>query len=145
MGPQVTAPEAVPAVERIIAGDLLKRGAMIAPAALVVGALVDGRHGVLTVAFALAIVLANLALSAALLAWAAPQSPTVLMATALGGFLGRMVVVGVAVWAVHDAPWVHMGLLGVAVLVTHLGLLAWETKYVSASLAFPALKPRGDL
>ena len=26
-------------------------------------------------------------------------------------------------------------------IVTHLGLLFWETRYVSASLAFPGLKP----
>jgi hypothetical protein len=29
----------------------------------------------------------------------------------------------------------------VTLLVTHLGLLFWELRYVSASLAFPALKP----
>ena len=28
-----------------------------------------------------------------------------------------------------------------SIIVTHLGLLLWETKYVSASLAFPGLKP----
>ena len=147
MGTQVTIPqasEATPPVERIIATDLLRRGALLAPVALVVGALVDGRNGVFTMAFALAVVLTNLVVSAALLAWAAPKGPTLLMGTALGGFLGRMVVVGIAVWAVHDAAWIHMGLLGVAILATHLGLLAWETRYVSASLAFPALKPRGE-
>ena len=31
---------------------------------------------------------------------------------------------------------------GVTIIVTHLGLLFWETRYVSASLAFPALKPK---
>jgi len=36
-----------------------------------------------------------------------------------------------------------LGTLGAAVLlVTYLGLLFWETRYVSASLAFPGLKPR---
>jgi len=35
--------------------------------------------------------------------------------------------------------------LAVAILVTHLGLLFWETRYVSATLAYPGLKPRrGD-
>ena len=29
-------------------------------------------------------------------------------------------------------------------LVTHLGLLFWELRYVSASLAFPGLKPTTD-
>ena len=27
-------------------------------------------------------------------------------------------------------------------LITHIGLLMWETRYVSMSLAFPGLKPR---
>ena len=144
MGTPMTADAPTPAVERAIARDLLRRGAMVTPVALAVGAAVDGRNGLLTVAFALVVVLANLALSASLLAWAAPQSPTVLMATAMGGFLVRMALVGLAVWAVNDATWVHLGLLAVALLATHLGLLAWETRYVSASLAFPGLKPRGE-
>jgi hypothetical protein len=32
--------------------------------------------------------------------------------------------------------------LALTILVTHLGLLAWETRYVSATLAYPGLKPR---
>ncbi|MEY4224878.1 MAG: hypothetical protein RIS33_1812, partial [Actinomycetota bacterium] len=32
--------------------------------------------------------------------------------------------------------------LGFTIIVTHLGLLVWEMRYVAASLAFPALKPR---
>ena len=31
--------------------------------------------------------------------------------------------------------------LGATLVVSHLGLLLWETRYVSASLAFPGLKP----
>ena len=42
---------------------------------------------------------------------------------------------------VKDEPWIDLVALGVTVLVTHLGLLFWELRYVSASLAFPALKP----
>jgi hypothetical protein len=35
--------------------------------------------------------------------------------------------------------------LGIAVVATHVGLLIWEARYLSVSLAFPALKPtRGD-
>jgi hypothetical protein len=138
------APFEIPPVERIIARDLLRRGAVAAPVLIAVCALAAGRTGALTAAYAVAIVVTNLVASAALLAWAAPQGPTVLMGTALGGFLFRMVLVGLAVWAVSDVDWVNVKLLAVTVLVTHLGLLAWETKYVSASLAYPALKPRGD-
>lgn len=138
-----TLPETLP-VERAIARDLLRWGALFAPAVIAVCALGFGRYGALTAAYAVAIVLANLVASAALLAWAAPKGPTVLMGVALGGFLGRMVVVGLAVWAVSDAAWVNLKLLAVTVLLTHLGLLAWETRYVSASLAYPALKPTGE-
>ena len=28
------------------------------------------------------------------------------------------------------------------ILITHVGLLMWETRYVSISLAYPGLKPR---
>jgi hypothetical protein len=47
-----------------------------------------------------------------------------------------------ALFAVRDQPWVEFVPLGITVLVSHLGLLFWETRYVSASLAFPGLKPR---
>jgi hypothetical protein len=43
---------------------------------------------------------------------------------------------------VRDAGWVELVPLGLTLIVTHLGLLAWEARSVSASLAFPALKPR---
>ena len=77
-----------------------------------------------------------------LLAWAARVSPSVLMATALGGFLVRMTLVGFALYLVKDLGWADLPVLAVTVLVTHLGMLFWETRYVSASLAFPALKPQ---
>jgi hypothetical protein len=137
-------PAGVEPVERLIAADLVKRGLLVAPAIVAVCALIDGRNGALSAAFALVVVLANFFASAAVLAWAA-QSPTLLMAAALSSFLGRMIVVGLAVWAVHGESWVSIKLLAITILVTHLGLLAWETRYVSASLAYPGLKPRrGD-
>ena len=44
--------------------------------------------------------------------------------------------------AVRNQPWIDLVALGVTVLVTHLGLLFWELRYVSGSMAFPGLKPR---
>jgi CBS domain-containing protein len=41
----------------------------------------------------------------------------------------------------RDEPWIDLTALAVGVLVTHLGLLFWELRYVSASLAYPGLKP----
>lgn len=135
---------APPPVEKMIAADLVKRGLLIAPVIVAVCALIDGRNGAISAAFALTVVLANFFVSAAVLGWAA-QNPTLLMAAALSSFLIRMIVLGVAVWAVHDETWVSLKLLAVTILVTHLGLLFWETRYVSATLAYPGLKPRrGD-
>jgi hypothetical protein len=137
--------QGVPPVEKLIAADLVKRGLLIAPVIVAVCALIDGRNGAISAAFALTVVLANFFVSAAVLGWAA-QTPTLLMAAALGSFLVRMIVLGVAVWAVHDESWVSLKLLAVTILVTHLGLLFWETRYVSATLAYPGLKPRrGDV
>jgi hypothetical protein len=133
-------PEA-PAVERSIALDMVKRGALVAPIAVLVGAVVGGADIAASVAYGIAIVLTNLLLSAAMLSWAAKQTAGVLMATALGGFFVRMGVVTAAILAVRDQDWVALVPMSVAVLVASLGLLLWETRYISASLAFPGLKP----
>lgn len=130
-----------PAVERTLAGDMVRRGLPAVPALLILGALGWGLDGALSAAYAVAIVMANLTLSAALLAWSARISLALLMGTALFGYLIRLGLIAVAVLAVKDAAWVELWPLGLALVVTHLGLLLWELRYVSASLAFPALKP----
>ena len=61
-----------------------------------------------------------------------------------GGFILRMGLVVAAVLLVKDTAWVSLPALCLTILVTHLGLLIWETRYVSASLAFPALKPQRE-
>lgn len=132
---------AVPEVERELANDMVRRGLPFAPVLVVLGGLVWGVDGALSVAYAVAIVLGNLFLSGAMLGWAARRGGTTLMAMALGGFIVRMVVVTLAVYVVKDMAWVELVPLGIAVLVTSLGLLFWETRYVSASLAFPGLRP----
>jgi hypothetical protein len=63
------------------------------------------------------------------------------MASALGGFLLRLLLLTAVVWAVADQAWVEMVPLGLTLIVTHLGMLIWETRHVSASLAYPGLKP----
>ena len=131
-----------PATERAIARDLARRGAIAAPVAVLAGAAVDGAAGAASVAFALAVVVANLWASAALLAWAARISYGLVMGVALFGFLVRLALVGAAVWAVSDQSWVRDVPLGVTLVVGHLGLLFWEARHVSAPLAFPALMPK---
>ena len=136
------APESPP-VERQLATDMIRRALPVAPVLLAVAALTHGVNGALSAAFGLGLVLVNFALSAASLAWAGRRSLALLMAVALLGYLLRMALVAGAVLAVKDQGWVELLPLGLTIVVTHLGLLFWETRHVSASLAFPGLKPEG--
>jgi len=95
----------------------------------------------LSAAFAIALVLGNFLLSATLTAGAARISLGMVMGAVLFGYLFRLALITGAVLAVKDMGWVHLPVLGLTLIVAHLGLLFWETRYVSASLAFPTLKP----
>ena len=130
-----------PAVEAQVAGDMVRRMLPVFPVLVVLAGLVWGLDGAASGAFAVALVLGNLALSAALLGWAARISLALLMGAALGGFALRLFLLGAVVWLVKDQAWVDITALGFTLIVTHLGLLFWETRHVSASLAYPGLKP----
>ena len=92
-------------------------------------------------AFAIAVVCVNFLLSAALITWTARISIGLMMGAVLFGYLLRLGLIFLAIWLVKDASWVELVPLGITLIVTHLGLLFWELRYVSASLAFPGLKP----
>ena len=131
-----------PAVEQQVASDLLRRAVPLAPVVLLPAALGWGVDGALSAAFALVLVLGNLLLSAALLSWTARVSLGLMMGAALFGYLARLGLVFLAVLLVKDLPWVELVPLGLTIVVSHLGLLVWEARYVSTSLAFPGLLPR---
>ena len=135
---------AAPEVERELAFDMLKRGVWFAPAVLVLASVAWGAEGATSALLAIAVVSVNLLLAALALSWAAKVSLTAIMAVSLGGFAVRMGLVTGVLFAVRDVGWVNMTALGICVIVTHLGLLFWELRYVSASLAFPGLKPTTD-
>ncbi|HEV2759659.1 MAG TPA: ATP synthase subunit I [Acidimicrobiales bacterium] len=130
-----------PAVESQVAGDMARRMLPVFPVLVLVAGLIWGVDGAISGALAVVLVLANLALSAALLGWAARISLALLMAAALGGFILRLVLLTAVVYAVKDQGWVDIVALGITLAVTHVGLLIWETRHVSASLAYPGLKP----
>lgn len=134
----------LPPVEQQIARDMARRALPVAPVLVLVGATFWGAGGALAAGYGVALVVANLLVSAALLAAGARRGPAALGAAALGGFLLRLAVLGVAVLAVH--PFWHFPVvpLCITLLVTHLGLLLWEMRYVSATLAHPGLKPGGE-
>ena len=135
-------PTAGPAPEAVLVKDLTRRAALVAPALLLVGLLGWGVDGALSAGYGLLLVVANFAIAAGLLVWAAPIGLGAFMGAALFGYLLRLGLLFGAVVLVRDAGWVELWPLGLTLIVTHLGLLAWEAKSVSLSLAFPDLKPR---
>ena len=130
-----------PEVERELVFDMLKRGIWFAPGIIGLATIVWGTKGAASAAVAIAIVSVNLVLAALGLSWAAKVSLTAIMAMSLFGFAARMGLVTLVLLAVRHEPWINLTALGVTVLVTHLGLLFWELRFVSASLAYPGLKP----
>jgi hypothetical protein len=133
--------DATPEVERELATDMLKKGVWVAPAVTLLCTAIWGLDGLTSALFGLGLLLVNLALSVASYSWAAKRSQTHLLGVALFGFLVRMAILVVAVMLVQDQPWIDLGALGTTILVTYVGLLVWEARVVSASLAFPGLKP----
>lgn len=131
----------IPAVERQVVLDMARRAAMAAPVLLVAGLVIWGQKGVASVGYALAVVLVNFALSAVVLTRATRFGPAGLMAGVMGGFVVRMGLVLVAIVAVRDAAWAERAPLAITLLASHLGLLIWEARHLSISLAFPGVKP----
>ena len=139
--PSMSAPVAGDPVELEISSDMVKRGLLVAPLLMLVGYLIWGSAGAWSSAFAIGLVLVNFLLSAMLIGWAAKISLVVLMAATMFGYLFRLGLIFAAVFVVKDAAWISLPAVGAAIIVTHLGLLVWELRYVSISLAYPGLKP----
>jgi hypothetical protein len=120
---------------------MVKRGLVAAPVLIAVCGVIWGGDGAFSSAYAIALVLVNFGLSAAIIAWTGRISLAVMMGGVLFGYLFRLGLIFVAVYIVKDAGWISLPALGASIIVTHLGLLVWELKYVAISLAHPGLKP----
>ncbi|MEX2253021.1 MAG: hypothetical protein WD649_02615 [Thermoleophilaceae bacterium] len=129
-----------PAPEVRISRDMVRRGLWVAPAIIVVSAMIWNSAGAWSSAYALGLVLANFLASAALIALASKISLALLMGATLFGYLIRLGVIFVAVWLVRDAAWISFPALGATIIVSHLGLLVWELKYVAISLAHSGVR-----
>jgi hypothetical protein len=131
-----------PAPEGAIVRDMFRKVLVAGPILIVAFGLIWGLDGAYSTAYGLAIVIVNFALAAALMAYSARISLGLMMFAALFGYLIRLGLILAAILLVRDASWVELVPLGITIVVAHLGLLFWEMKYISASLAFPALKPK---
>jgi hypothetical protein len=128
-------------VEIKVSADMVKRGIVVAPVLVAIAAVIWGADGAWSSLFAIALVLVNFLLSAALISYTAKISLGLMMGATLFGYLIRLGLIMLAVLLVKDAGWISLPALGATIIVTHLGLLLWELKYVAITLAHPGLKP----
>ncbi len=130
-----------PAPEVGVTKDMVRRGLIVAPLIIAVCGVIWGMNGAYSSAYGIVIVLVNFALAATLVAVTARISLGLMMGAVLFGYLVRLGLIFLAVLLVKDSGWISLPALGATIIVTHLGLLVWEMKYVALSLAHPGLKP----
>ncbi len=131
-----------PSPAMAVAVDLAKRSLWLVPVVVTVSAAFWGLDGVASTMYAVAIVVVNFLLSAYLLAVTGRISAALMAGAALFGFLLRLGLIFLAVYLVRDQQWMELVPFAITLIATHLVLLFWEMRYVSASLAFPGLKPQ---
>ncbi|MHB1139680.1 MAG: ATP synthase subunit I [Microthrixaceae bacterium] len=131
-----------PSPAMAVAVDLAKRSLWLVPVVVTVSAAFWGLDGVVSTTYAVAIVVVNFLLSAYLLAVTGRISAALMAGAALFGFLLRLGLIFLAVMLVRDQQWMELVPFAITLIATHLVLLFWEMRYVSASLAFPGLKPQ---
>ena len=130
-----------PAPELDVSKDMSRRGIILAPAVIAACAVIWGADGAWSSAYGVALVLVNFLLAAGIIAAMARISLAAMLGGVLFGYLLRLGLIFLAVWLVRDASWISPPALGATIIVTHLGLLVWELKYVALSLTYPGLKP----
>ena len=137
---QLQGPQPVTQVVR----DIVRRGLIVGPVILIIGGAIWGLEGVASVGYALVLVLLNFWLSSALISYSAKISLGLLMVSVMFGFLLRLGMIFIAFWLTKDLAWMSVVAFGITIVIMHLGLLIWELKYISASMAYPGLKPKKD-
>jgi hypothetical protein len=86
-------------------------------------------------------VFANFLAAALIVSRAAAISTKAAGIAATMGYVVRLAVILLALWAFHGVSWIDFKTLGITLVVAHLGLLTWEAKHISMSLAAPGLRP----
>lgn len=140
----VVTPPVVDAIELRIARDIARKGLIAAPVLAAGLGLWRGWGAVAGVLIAFAVVVGNMFLAAALSTWAGRISPAALAGAAMGGFLLQLGVLLGALFAVRALTFVDFPVFAYTLIVAQLGLLFWEMRNISLSLASPGLRPRKE-
>jgi hypothetical protein len=142
VSPMMSGPVAGGAIESKIALDMVKRSLPFIPVMLILSAVIWDKNGAISSAVAIAVVLANFLLAAALLGWAAKISVGAVMGAALFGYLLRLVLIAAVVLPLRSQSWFSAWPLGITLVVTHIGLLFWELRHVSIKFSQSGVTPR---
>ena len=129
------------APEMEVLGDLGRKARVIVPLLVLVCAVIWGVDGVVGAVYGAALILVNFFIAAKLISTFARTLP-LLWGMVMFGYLLRLGVLFAAVYPIRNETWISVPALGVTMIVTHLGLLIWEIRYVSLSLAYPGLNPK---
>jgi hypothetical protein len=127
--------------ESRIADHLARHALLVAPVVILGCGLLRGVDGAISAAIGLALVAANFFVSARLIGWAAARSLTLLQGAVLGGFIVRLFALTLIVLGLEQFSFIDLPVLVLTIAITHIGLLIWETRSVSLTLAAPGLKP----
>lgn len=124
-----------------IAHHLARHATIVAPIVILVASLVRGVAGGVSAAIGLALCAVNFIAAARILGWAAARSPGAIYAAIFGGFFVRLAALMGIVFALKPLSFIDVPVLVLTLGIAHFGLLTWETRYVSLTLAAPGLKP----
>lgn len=127
--------------ESRIADHLARHALLVAPVVILACGILRGVDGAISAAIGLALVALNFFVSARLIGWAAARSLTLLQAAVLGGFVVRLFALTLIVLGLEQLSFIDLPVLVLTIAITHIGLLIWETRYVSLTLGAPGLKP----
>ena len=83
----------------------------------------------------------NFRLGAAIITRATQISINALYGAVLGGYVARLGLMTAVVLVVKAGGWLATVPFAITLLVTHLGLLVWESRHVALTLAAPGRRP----
>ena len=121
--------------------DIVRRGLILAPVAIFISFVAGGGVAAASLALGVGAVLINFAVSAYILIWASKLPLRLLASMTVSGYFFRTALIAGLVWLVKDAVWINLVLLCLTLVVTHLGLLFWELRFVSKTV-HSGLKPK---
>jgi hypothetical protein len=116
--------------DRTAGGHFLRNGILVAAVLMAFALWWRGPDGGWSAAFGVALATLNLLVAVRSLEWAAGVSLAAVGAVALFGYVLRLGVISAVVLGIRNLSWVDLPILGISLVVAHLGLLSWEARSI---------------